>query len=422
MNSNHGDYNFNEICSLPPGRLQADSQISSTDRLFKCCHLPDSSIGIPRRLSSSSFEPEISSSYLSPVPSHTDAYLSSSTAKQYQFHDSDHSPEALASDWAEGQFQIEGAPLAKGLSVCGYRETIQTTVNTKESMSAVAVSFDPAFSMSNRPSLTWSSEPGSNQGLLPSYYGTPSDTAELSPPDTSRSITSSPPRLAQISLNEQREQRRSLTRQHHQQRRQMRTQQRVHRAGGSPYTNNSTVPDVTTQSQLPAYTTASAASSSVSMLGSTPVAIASQYSYPDTHQPGIYPYSTAQVPSSSYIPQVSQNYYSTYPQQTPATTQYATTSSPVSYAALPQVLSPPVPERVVQPRQKPQCWDHGCNGRQFSTFSNLLRHQREKSGQAAKSVCPRCGAEFTRTTARNGHMNHDKCKRRNNSTEGISTT
>lgn len=54
--------------------------------------------------------------------------------------------------------------------------------------------------------------------------------------------------------------------------------------------------------------------------------------------------------------------------------------------------------RVVQSRPKPQCWDHGCNGRQFSTFSNLLRHQREKSGQAAKATCPNCGAEFTRTT------------------------
>lgn len=71
--------------------------------------------------------------------------------------------------------------------------------------------------------------------------------------------------------------------------------------------------------------------------------------------------------------------------------------------------------RVVHSRPKPQCWEHGCNGRQFSTFSNLLRHQREKSGVAAKSTCPNCGAEFTRTTARNGHMAHDKCKQRRNS-------
>lgn len=68
--------------------------------------------------------------------------------------------------------------------------------------------------------------------------------------------------------------------------------------------------------------------------------------------------------------------------------------------------------RMVQGRPKPQCWEHGCNGRQFSTFSNLLRHQREKSGQASKASCPNCGAEFTRTTARNGHLLQGKCKKR----------
>jgi hypothetical protein len=80
-------------------------------------------------------------------------------------------------------------------------------------------------------------------------------------------------------------------------------------------------------------------------------------------------------------------------------------------------IIPPGPDasgqvRVVHSRPKPQCWEHGCNGRQFSTFSNLLRHQREKSGQATKASCPNCGAEFTRTTARNGHLLHDKCKRK----------
>ncbi|ETN39683.1 uncharacterized protein HMPREF1541_05909 [Cyphellophora europaea CBS 101466] len=67
---------------------------------------------------------------------------------------------------------------------------------------------------------------------------------------------------------------------------------------------------------------------------------------------------------------------------------------------------------IMSPRPKPQCWDHGCNGRQFSTFSNLLRHQREKSGSAMKAMCPYCGIEFTRTTARNGHMYGGKCKGR----------
>ncbi|KAJ5595064.1 uncharacterized protein N7459_001272 [Penicillium hispanicum] len=68
------------------------------------------------------------------------------------------------------------------------------------------------------------------------------------------------------------------------------------------------------------------------------------------------------------------------------------------------------PLRVVSSRPRPQCWDHGCNGREFSTFSNLLRHQREKSGVVAKAECPICGAVFTRTTARNIHVAQGKCK------------
>ncbi|KAJ6160979.1 hypothetical protein N7470_004375 [Penicillium chermesinum] len=66
--------------------------------------------------------------------------------------------------------------------------------------------------------------------------------------------------------------------------------------------------------------------------------------------------------------------------------------------------------RVLSSRPRPQCWDHGCNGREFSTFSNLLRHQREKSGVVAKAECPICGAVFTRTTARNIHVAQGKCK------------
>jgi hypothetical protein len=72
--------------------------------------------------------------------------------------------------------------------------------------------------------------------------------------------------------------------------------------------------------------------------------------------------------------------------------------------------SSPAEIEIMPSRPKPQCWDHGCNGRQFSTFSNLLRHQREKSGSAVKAMCPHCGTEFTRTTARNGHMSGGKCK------------
>lgn len=86
-------------------------------------------------------------------------------------------------------------------------------------------------------------------------------------------------------------------------------------------------------------------------------------------------------------------------------------SVPSNFPPIPQPLeSTPNDVDVATSRQKPQCWDHGCNGRQFSTFSNLLRHQREKSGTATKARCPHCGTEFTRTTARNGHLHGGKCK------------
>lgn len=85
-----------------------------------------------------------------------------------------------------------------------------------------------------------------------------------------------------------------------------------------------------------------------------------------------------------------------------------------SVQSLPRSMSStstPSADRASTQKPKPQCWEHGCNGRKFSTFSNLLRHQREKSGTATKSYCPKCGAEFTRTTARNGHLAHEKCSK-----------
>ncbi len=45
-----------------------------------------------------------------------------------------------------------------------------------------------------------------------------------------------------------------------------------------------------------------------------------------------------------------------------------------------------------QPR--PTCWDHGCRGRPFSTYSNLYRHQRERRWDE-EAVCPSCGTRFT---------------------------
>lgn len=142
-------------------------------------------------------------------------------------------------------------------------------------------------------------------------------------------------------------------------------------------------------------------------------------SYPPAplYPPSSYEMSYSPLPSTMYPP-ASTAPYSTYEQ--PSTVGLA--PNPPSIAGL---SSSPgdrggngVMPKLITGRPKPQCWEHGCNGRQFSTFSNLLRHQREKSGTAAKSYCPRCGAEFTRTTARNGHMQHEKCKPRRTSDSG----
>lgn len=131
----------------------------------------------------------------------------------------------------------------------------------------------------------------------------------------------------------------------------------------------------------------------------------SGYSYPTTTSiPTSLPYSTTAVPSDMYLPYSSQSrYLSSHGNYLPGHGHLST----IDPGAVTQGG-----ERVVDPPRESRCWDHGCNGRAFSTHSNFLRHQREKNGQASKSSCPRCGAMFTRKTAMNGHMLHEKCKRR----------
>ena len=80
--------------------------------------------------------------------------------------------------------------------------------------------------------------------------------------------------------------------------------------------------------------------------------------------------------------------------------------------ALPQAQSIPSPYKPdgLDRSKKPQCWDHGCNGRVFITSSSLLAHQREIDGASTKKKCPRCGATFTQITALQGHLAHERCK------------
>lgn len=57
------------------------------------------------------------------------------------------------------------------------------------------------------------------------------------------------------------------------------------------------------------------------------------------------------------------------------------------------------------------CWDHGCNGRVFSTKSNLRRHQKEKEREGPECYCPKCGAFFSRSTALRQHLANESCNR-----------
>jgi hypothetical protein len=69
-------------------------------------------------------------------------------------------------------------------------------------------------------------------------------------------------------------------------------------------------------------------------------------------------------------------------------------------------------EPITHTRSTPrlQCWQHGCRGRTFTSFSNYRRHVKEKEGKKKKAVCSRCGQQFARTSGRNIHYAQRRCK------------
>jgi hypothetical protein len=276
-------------------------------------------------------------------------------------------------------------------------------------MSAVALPYHQEFSMGPRPSMTWPVMTSENsmmhhhQDLSP--YST-SDAASLTPPPSagSRSVTSSPPRS--ILSPEQRELKRQ--RDHVRHNNKMTVRARRSDSASSVYSQSPpvSIADLSpVPTSMPIFTSAP---SGISLLAEPTSMPNSQYlppfSPPLSNDHGMFSY-----PPTTYMGE-----YSTYATAPSLSSHYPPRSiMPDPSMMYPVQMGGPVDSsqvRVVQSRPKPQCWEHGCNGRQFSTFSNLLRHQREKSGQAAKATCPNCGAEFTRTTARNGHLLHDKCK------------
>ncbi|THX44429.1 hypothetical protein D6D11_07875 [Aureobasidium pullulans] len=65
---------------------------------------------------------------------------------------------------------------------------------------------------------------------------------------------------------------------------------------------------------------------------------------------------------------------------------------------------------IATPAHLPRCWLPCCNGRTFSTQSNLARHQREKRGEGAKMKCSFCGVGFSRGSARDKHEAERRCR------------
>jgi hypothetical protein len=76
-------------------------------------------------------------------------------------------------------------------------------------------------------------------------------------------------------------------------------------------------------------------------------------------------------------------------------------------------LSPVSTSPIVGHVSRPviRCYEHGCDGRTFSSISNYRRHQRERAGQSPVCFCPRCGAAFYRRWTRDHHVERGSCLR-----------
>lgn len=61
-------------------------------------------------------------------------------------------------------------------------------------------------------------------------------------------------------------------------------------------------------------------------------------------------------------------------------------------------------------REKPRCWEHECNGRQFSTPHSLLLHRRRKSGQIAKVSCVEHGCNGRQFSTWGNLLRHQRRK------------
>lgn len=371
---------------------------------------PLSSPSLTSQSASSASSSTSSAPYLSPIPSN---YLSTTLPRNYSPF-TGLSPEILSGEWSEQDPRIVNPAVSTG--------PVRTA----------SFPLDPSFTMGKQNTYPWPgvmTSPNHNATNflghdLSSMSGAPGSEAEYGGAARSRSRTGSP-QGHHVLTPEQRE----LKRQMDQVRRDNKSASRFRRSNSNTY-----LPDASSAMNVPIYTSSMAP---ISLLAEPANSVPTQsylspYAQPLAEQDAG---SMSNVPMyASSLPQQSMQPAYNMPMGYPTTLQASDSaygpprSASYSTGSDPNLMYPMgagmpgngVPlsghesgqVRVVQTRPKPQCWEHGCNGRQFSTFSNLLRHQREKSGQASKATCPNCGAEFTRTTARNGHLLQGKCKKR----------
>jgi hypothetical protein len=60
--------------------------------------------------------------------------------------------------------------------------------------------------------------------------------------------------------------------------------------------------------------------------------------------------------------------------------------------------------------KEPRCYEHGYDGRLFSSASNLKRHQRERDRMVRQMLCSWCDAAFYRRWTRDHHVPRLHCR------------
>ncbi|KAK3366494.1 hypothetical protein B0H63DRAFT_536570 [Podospora didyma] len=263
--------------------------------------------------------------------------------------------------------------------------------------------------MDLKSSYTWPvmESGGGLLGQNLSHYGS---EASLTPPSGSRSVTASPPRGALTP--EQRE----LKRQRDHARHNSKMHVRGRRAGSnssSVYSPLVALADLTTAaSSMPIYTTAPPQISLLAEPSSSQYHPGFSPPLPDHSQSNMF---AGHYPPPSYMADYG------YPTSTAPnlSSHYGRPIMPdpnLGMYSVPSAMAPGSQDstgkvRVVQSQHKPECWEHGCQGRKFSTFSNFTRHIRER-GKQNRVVCSACSREFTRGTALNNHLQNKNCKGR----------